>query len=139
MNAEDRDSYNQWPPLRRLRLRWHFAALLALALAVFWPSFPRTLSGDEFARVLKETDGNSYGYWYLYRSDAQWHCVGTPYYPYFPDRHSCVSTREVEILPDRNGEGVPRYLGAYDVVLKAGRYPGAKREALYPPPVADRD
>lgn len=139
MSATTKEPYNLWPPLRRMKLRWHFAALIALALSVLWPSFPRTLSGDEFAEVLKESDGNSYGHWYLYRSDARWHCVATPYYPYFPDRHSCVSTREVEILPDRRGEGVPRYLGAYDVVLKAGRYPGAKREALYPPPLAGAD
>ena len=132
MGAEGRDSYNQWPQLRRLRLRWHFAALAGLALLVLWPAFPRTLTGDEFAEVLKESDGNSYGHWYLYRSDAQWHCVGTPYYPYLPDRHSCVSTREVEIAPGPDGDVVPRYLWYKDVVLKAGRYPGAKREALYP-------
>jgi len=130
MNDATKEPYNLWPPLRRMRLRWHLAALAALVLLVLWPSFPRTLSGDEFAAVLTESSGNSYSHWYLYRSDAQWHCVGTPYYPYLPDRHSCVSAREVEILPGRDGNIVPRYMGTSEVVLKADRYPGAKRETL---------
>lgn len=130
MSAATKEPYNLWPPLRRMKLRWHFAAVVALALLIFGPSFPRTLSGDEFAEVLKANAGDSYDYWYLYRSDAQWHCVGTPYYPYLPDRHTCVSTREVEILPGHRGNAVPRYLGVGEVVLKADRYPGAKRETL---------
>ncbi|SDY34245.1 hypothetical protein SAMN04487939_101933 [Lysobacter sp. yr284] len=131
MGSEGTDSYNGRPPLRERSALWQIAALAAVVLAVLWPSlFAQTLSGDEFAHELRKSDRNSYSYWQVYRSDARWHCFRTPRAPFLPDRRQCVSAREVELLPGERGSAVPRYLRAGEVVLKAGRTPGAKRELL---------
>lgn len=131
MDAPATSSYNDWPPLRERSAVWPIAALAAVVLAILWPSlFAQTLSGDEFAHELRKSDRNSYSYWRVYRSDAQWHCFQTPRAPFLPDLRRCVSAREVELRPGERGETVPRYLRTGEVVLKAERAAGATREVL---------
>lgn len=105
-----------------------FAAVVALIAWSMLREYP--LSGDEFKRVLKPPVGNSYGYWLLYRRDHGSYCFKTPHPMYFPDWRYCVAETEIELIRDGKPVEVNDHLGVGDVVLKPGRYPGAKREVL---------
>jgi hypothetical protein len=107
------------------------AATLLVAFSAVWIWLAREseIGGDDFKKLVVESDRKTYSSWYLYYEDRQKYCLEFSH-PVVPARY-CVPKSDLDV---RNSEGGKTskngYVGMGDFVLKANRRPGLTEEVF---------
>ncbi len=105
------------------------ALLVAISVAWIWLTREGEISGDDFKKLVVESDRKTYSSWYLYYEDRQKYCLEFSR-PVVPARY-CVPKSDLDV---RNSEGGKTskigYVGMGDFVLKANRRPGLTEEVF---------
>lgn len=107
------------------------AATLMVAISAAWIGLTREseMSGDDFKKLVVESDRKTYSSWYLYYEDQQKYCLEFSR-PVVPAGY-CVPKSDLDV---RNSEGSKSskigYVGTGEFVLRANRRPGLAEEVF---------
>lgn len=101
--------------------------LVAFSAAWMWLTRESEISGDDFKKLVVESDRKTYSSWYLYYEDQQKYCLEFSR-PVVLARY-CVPRSDLDV---KNSEGSRSskigYVGTGEFVLRANRRPGLAEE-----------
>lgn len=105
------------------------ALLVAFSAAWMWLTRQTEISGEDFKKLVVESDRKTYSSWYLYYAGQQKYCLEFSR-PVVPARY-CIPKSDLDI---RNSDGSKSskigYVGMGEFVLRANRRPGLPEEVF---------